>query len=142
MSKVSTIFVALAACVVLAGVAAAATTSEPPDAGSTWSTAKNFDMDYGFNYVNGHLSDDPVDQIDMWKSNDPSVGDRLDMYLDSYSYDENVVAELFDGNKDSMQRLEENNNSASDYTLDAAPAYVRINGDLDDWDYTFIMDMS
>ncbi|WP_305064036.1 hypothetical protein [Methanococcoides sp.] len=133
MRKISSILVALAVCVALVGVAAA----ESPDAGSTWSTAKSFTMNNGYNFVSGQLTESPVDNIDVWKSTTPDAGDYLEMFLDSTSYNNNVKAELFDNDKDLMQRLEKNNNAAYDYSLDSSPAYVKITGDLEDRAYTF-----
>ncbi|WP_135603634.1 hypothetical protein [Methanococcoides sp. NM1] len=133
MRKISSILVALAVCVALVGVAAA----ESPDAGSTWSTAKSFTMNNGYNFVSGQLTESPVDNIDVWISTTPDAGDYLEMFLDSTSYNNNVKAELFDNDKDLMQRLEKNNNAGYDYSLDSSPAYVKITGDLEDRAYTF-----
>jgi hypothetical protein len=138
MSKVSTIFVALAACVVLAGVAAA----ESPDAGSTWSTAKNFNVGDGYNYVGGQLKADPVDQIDVWKSNDGTVNDYIELYLDGTAYGHFVKAQLRDNEnpKDLMQQVYKGGGGPQhpDTSLDTSVFYVNITGNrLLDEDYTF-----
>ena len=73
---------------------AAADVSEPPDAGSTWSTARQFDAPVGYTNVDGTLTSSPADSVDMWKSYTPDVGDTLYVYLDNTAYNNGVASEV------------------------------------------------
>lgn len=141
MNIKSSLMVALAACIMLAGVAAA----ESPDAGDTWSTAKSFPCDGTDTFVSGTLAPDqtPEDGKDCWYSTEYSAGNRLTMYLDATSVNKHVKAEMFDGDGDLMQRIhkiQDNpvvyDNAALDYTLDSSPVHIDITGFPGDGDYT------
>jgi len=68
---------------IVLGMFAGLASAESPDACGDWSCASLFSVpnnDYAF--VDGVLTQSPVDAVDMWKSNDPNVGDTLLVYLD------------------------------------------------------------
>ncbi|MDI9395281.1 MAG: hypothetical protein QM426_07625 [Euryarchaeota archaeon] len=127
--------VALTACIMLVGVAAA----EYPDAGATWSTAKSFTYAGQYTEVYGTLTLNPADGKDCWYSNSYSAGSYLTPYLDINSKNKGVKAEIFDADGDLMQRSQKNNNADPDYTLDRSPVHVDITGFPGDGDYTFIV---
>ncbi len=104
MVKLKNIVLALSMCFVLSGLAAA----EYPDAGSTWSSAKQFPIYYGYNQINGQLSTNPVDQVDYWKNTVVPRNSKLTLYLDSASVNDYVQASLYDninGAESEMQRI-------------------------------------
>jgi hypothetical protein len=129
------LMIALIACVMLVGVAAA----ESPDAGSTWSTAKSFTYTSQYTEVYGTLTLSPADGKDCWYSNSYSAGSYLTLYLDSTSKNKGVKAEMFDADGGLMQRSQKNNNADPDYTLNRAPVHVDITGFPGDGAYTFIV---
>ena len=137
-TSIRTIGVALLVLSAFVGFAAA-DVSEPPDAGSTWSTARSFTASWGYTSVEGTLTSSPADSVDMWKSYTPDVEDTLYVYLDSGAYGDGVAAELFDGDKDLMQRVHKDGSPCYDTTLDATPAYVKVSGFPGDYDYEVLL---
>lgn len=134
--------IVVSALIVL-GMFAGLASAESPDAckptGSDWSCGKLFSVpnnDYAF--VDGVLAS-PNDDVDLWKSNDPNVGDTLLVYLDYDAFDNGLAAELFDGNHDLMQRVKKYDNVDYDRTLDAKPAYVKVSGFPGNYAYTFAL---
>jgi len=136
-TSIRTIGVALLVLSAFVGFAAA-DVSEPPDAGSTWDTARSFDAPVGCTFVDGTL-DSSSDSVDMWKSYTPDVGDTLHVYLNGDAYNNYVAAELFDGDKDLMQRVKKGDKVHNDATLDARPAYVKVSASPGDGDYTVLL---
>ena len=137
-TSIRTIGVALLVLSAFVGFAAA-DVSEPPDAGSTWSTARSFTASWGYTSVEGTLTSSPADSVDMWKSTTPDVGDTLYVYLNSGAYNKGVAAEMFDGNHALMQRVKKGDKVHNDETLDAEPVYVKVSGSSGDGDYTFAL---
>jgi hypothetical protein len=133
--------IALTACIMLVGVAAA----DSPDAGQTWTTEKSFYMASGtYNYITGTLTASPADGADWWYSNNAIVGHTDDLYLDSTSVNKHICAELFNGNKALMQRIHKIADNPSTYdnvynynVLSQSPAHVHITGFPGDGTYTF-----
>lgn len=135
--------IVISALIVL-GMFGGLASAESPDAckptGSDWSCATLFSVpnnDYAF--VDGVLTQSPVDDVDMWKSNDPNVGDTLLVYLDYGAVDNGLASELFDGNQYLMQRIKLNNNLLNDKTLNAKPTYVKVSGFPGNYAYTFAL---
>lgn len=129
---------------IVLGMFAGLASAETPDAckstGSDWSCGQLFSApnnDYAF--VDGVLTQSPVDDVDMWKSNDPNVGDTLLVYLDYGAVDNGLASELFDGNKNLMQRIKKDNNVLISKILDAKPAYVKVSGFPGNYAYTFAL---
>ena len=133
MNIKASLMIALTACIMLVGVAAA----ESPDAGNTWATAKSFTYSGQYTYVPGTLTQSPVDGKDCWVSSSYAVNDWLELYLDSTSWNKGVKAEMFDADGDLMQRSQKNNGVALDYTLDRSPVHVDVTGFPGDGAYTF-----
>ena len=104
---------------------AAADVSEPPDAGSTWGTARSFDVPVGYTFVDGTL-DYPSDSVDVWVTYTPDVGDTLHVFLNADAYNRYVAAELFDGDQNLMQRVKKDDKVHNTATLNARPAYVKV----------------
>lgn len=130
--KVSLI-VLLAACIMLMGVAAA--NQENPEAGSLWDTKATFNVDVGWNYVDGELS--VGDNADYWRG----IGDSgvyLQLYIDRTSFLNGIVAEMCEGSHAVMQHVEYENSWGSDNYLDSSPVYVRLSPS-NIGDYTFIV---
>jgi hypothetical protein len=78
----------------------------------------------------------------MWKTNGASAGDTVILFLDRPSIRNGVEGDLYEGNinHDLMQHIEEGYEDPNpDTLLNTAPAYTKIHGDLDSWDYTFIL---
>ncbi len=75
----------------------------------------------------------------MWKSYTPDVGDTLHVYLNGDAYNNYVAAELFDGDKDLMQRVKKGDKVHNDATLDARPAYVKVSASPGGGDYTVLL---
>ena len=124
--------VALAACVVLVGVAAA----ESPDAGNTWDSSRPFDIDVGYNWVEGSISSS--DEYDYWESYDPDVGDNLDLLLNSEAYNNNVIGRIYDGDHDKIGQVSKLfGNQNIDDTLDTSNAFVSLRYDDINSDYAF-----
>ena len=136
-TSIRTIGVALLVLSAFVGFAAA-DVSEPPDAGSTWSTARSFDAPVGCTHVDGTL-DCPSDCVDMWVTYSPRVDDTLHVFLNADAYNRYVAAELFDGDKDLMQRVKKGDMVHNDATLDARPAYVKVSASPGDGDYTALL---
>jgi len=139
---------AIVIAMVLYGMFAGVVSAETPDAGSTWSTARTFALSDGYNFVDGQLTENnPTDIIDCWKSDDASVGSKLELYLNANAYNKFVMAEMCQNiiaGESLMQRLEnlkipgEDNNEFITDTLGSSPVGVRLtNNDLVDIDYTF-----
>jgi hypothetical protein len=136
MRKISKILIALAACFVLTGVAAA---YENPDAGDTWSTATNFDCDSTYNYVEGGVAS-PSDEHDYWKSYDPDVGDSLEVWLDNVGYINYVAAYLHDSDGDEISRYGRSiGTDVSDTTLDTTKVYLHLQYGGENTDYTALV---
>jgi hypothetical protein len=129
----------ISALIVL-GMFAGLASAETPDACGDWSCGKLFSVpnnDYAFE--DGVLTSSPVDGVDMWKSNDPNVGDTLLVYLDYDAVYNGLTSELFDGNQYLMQRIKLNNNLLNDKTLNAKPTYVKVSGFPGNYAYTFAL---
>jgi len=127
MKQKFSIFAAMIAFLMLVSVAAA----ESPDAGSTWSTAKSFSMSNGYNYINGQLTqNNPTDQDDWWKSSSVSVGNYLEIFLNSAAYNNYVRASMYDNQHDEMQRVYIGGGgpASPDTSLDSTPVRVYIKG--------------
>ena len=118
---------------------AAADVSEPPDAGSSCSNARWFTAPPGYTNMDGTLTSSPADNMDCWRSNTPSVGDTLHVYLDSVAYNNGVSAKLYDGNNKLMERVDNVYSHCYDSTLDATPACVCVSGFPGDYDYTAVL---
>jgi hypothetical protein len=135
-TSIRTIGIALLVLSAFVGFAAA-DVSEPPDAGSSCSNARWFTADCNdYTNIYGTLTSSPVDSVDCWKSNSPNVGNTLRIYLSSGAYNNDVAAELFDGDGDLMQRVKRGNMVFNDDTLDAKPTCVKVSGFPGDYDYT------
>jgi len=133
--------VAFAACIMLAGVAAA----EYPDAGDTWDYAKSFDIDQGYNSVAGTLApyQDPEDGVDCWV-NGTATGSDLKLYLNSVGYNKCIKAEMFNDNGGLMQRVHKYPDGTLDNLfitsiLNPSPVHVDISGTPGDGSYGFIV---
>lgn len=125
---------------IVLGMFAGLASAETPDACSDWSCGKLFSVpnnDYAFE--DGVLTGSPADGVDMWKSNDPNVGDTLLVYLDYDAVYNGLTSELFDGNQYLMQRIKLNNNLLNDKTLNAKPTYVKVSGFPGNYAYTFAL---
>ncbi|MCG2735812.1 MAG: hypothetical protein L6282_05400 [Candidatus Methanoperedenaceae archaeon] len=125
-----------------AGLASAETPDacDPADYGGDWSCATPFPLPNNqYAFVDGVLTSNPVDSVDMWKSNDPNVGDTLLVYLDYDAFDNGLAAELFDGNRYLMQRVKKYDSVENDRTLNAKPAYVKVSGFPGNYAYTFAL---
>jgi len=142
MNIKTSLMIALIACVMLVGVAAA----ESPDAGATWSTENEFNMGSGYNYIDGTLTQNPADGADWWYSNDPGAGSSLTLYLDGPSYRKHVSAEMYNGARSLMQRVHLTHDSQgrdvddsviNTYQLTSKPVHVHINGFPGNGAYTF-----
>lgn len=130
--------IALIACVMLVGVAAA---QESPDAGPTWDTAHSFNMVNGYNNVDGELAanQNPEDGVDWWWSNDVSSTSYLKLYLDSSSLDKGAVGQMYKGDHTTlMQYVSKNTQVNNYYTLGITPVYVKISG-VPPIAYTFVV---
>jgi hypothetical protein len=137
-TSIRTIGVALLVLSAFVGFAAA-DVSEPPDAGSSCSNARWFNAPPGYTNIDGTLTSDPADTVDCWRSNTPSVGDTLYVYLDNTAYQNGVAAELLDGNCDLMQRVHISGSQCYDSTLDATPACVCVSSEFPGYDYTAVL---
>lgn len=132
MNIKASLMIALIACVMLVGVAAA----ESPDAGATWSTEKSFSMSTGYNYIDGTLTQSPADGADWWYSNSPAAGSSLTLYLDGTSYHKYVSAEMYNGGQRLMQSVhlkkvhgkDKDDSVFKTYQLTSKPVHVHING--------------
>ncbi len=142
MNIKTSLMIALIACIMLVGVAAA----EYPDAGATWSTEKMFNMDAGYNFIDGALTQSPADGADWWYSNDPEASSSLTLYLDGTSYNKHVSAEMYNGGRGLMQRVRLIHDSQGrdvddsviyTNTLASKPVHVHINGFPGNGAYTF-----
>lgn len=69
MNIKASLMVALAACIMFAGVE----TAETPDAGDSFSTAKYVSMGSGYKHIDGTLTASPADGVDYWYDN-PGAG--------------------------------------------------------------------
>lgn len=129
----------ISALIVL-GMFAGLASAETPDACDNWDCGKLFGVpnnDYAFE--DGVLTSSPVDGVDMWKSNDPNVGDTLLVYLDYDAVYNGLTSELFTGGHKLMQRIKLNENVYVTATLNATPTYVQVKGFPRDYDYTFAL---
>jgi len=131
--------IALIACVMLVGVAAA----ESPDEGSSFSTAKNIAMTTGYNFIDGTLTESPADGADYWYGN-PSGAGSVNLYLDSPSLNRGAVGQMYEGTSSHplMQYISMNQKLSYDNYLDTPPVYVRISGFPGIGAYTAIVDKS
>ncbi|MEA1895260.1 MAG: hypothetical protein U9N36_08695 [Euryarchaeota archaeon] len=138
-TSIRTIGVALLVLSAFVGFAAA-DESEPPDAGSTWDTARSFDAPVGYTFLDGTL-DCPSDCVDVWVTYTPDVGNTLHVYLDSGAYNNYVASELFNGADPHflMQRVKKGDTVHNTATLGARPAYVNVSASPGDGDYTTVL---
>jgi hypothetical protein len=137
MNIKASLMMALAACIMLVGVAAA----ESPDAGATWNSAHSFDMVSGYNNVDGQLAanQNPVDGVDWWCSDDVSSGSYLELYLDGDSLDDGAVGQMYKGDHTTlMQYVSKNTQEDNYYILGTVPVYVKISG-VPPIPYTFVV---
>ncbi len=123
-TSIRTIGVALLVLSAFVGFAAA-DESEPPDAGSTWDTARSFDAPAGYTFLDGTL-DKPSDSVDVWKSYTPNVGDTLHVYLDSGAYNRDVRDDLRDGDWNLMQRVQKSDMRHVTAELGKRPTYIEV----------------
>ncbi len=143
MNIKTSIMIALTACIMLVGVAAAY--DESGDAGSTWSTEQVTDVCRysGYSYFSGLLGTN--DGADWYYSYWPPSGSWLDLYLDATSYGKCVSAETYNGGKSLMQRIHQKkvngqyvpDSVTNTHTLSSQPLHVHINGFPGDGAYTF-----
>lgn len=125
MNIKSSLMVALAACIMLVGVAAA----ESPDAGATWDTAKHFTMVSGYNNVDGELAanQNPVDGVDWWYSQNVSSSSYLELYLDGSSLSKGAVGQMYKGDHTTLMQYVSKNSRQINYTiLGITPAMLRL----------------
>jgi hypothetical protein len=127
------LMIALTACIMLVGVAAA--NQENPEAGASWNTQATFNVNYGWNYVDGMLG--TGDSADYWRGTGGS-GKYLQLYIDRTALLAGTITEMCEGTHNVMQHIENGNNWGSDYYLNTAPVYVRLSP-AGKGDYTFIV---
>lgn len=131
------VMIALTACIMLVGVAAA--TQENPEAGSTWGTAALFYLGPGYNNVPGYVGG--ADVADYWRQSNAASSVNVMLYLNQVAIDNGAMAELYEGNypHSLMQRVSKTNNYCGDTYLNYAPAYVVMTPDSnkDFTSYTF-----
>jgi hypothetical protein len=118
MNIKASLMIALIACVMLVGVAAA----ESPDAGESWSTAKSFSVSTGYNYVSGTLP--AGDDSDYWYSN-VAAGSTLNLYLDATSYNNWGTAVMYEGTHTVMRYINKERTWGTDTYLNTPPVYVK-----------------
>jgi hypothetical protein len=123
MNIKASLMVALAACIMLVGVAAA---QENPEAGDSWNTQATFALGFGNNYINGELSS--ADSADYWRGPSDVSGVSVKLYLNQPAYGNGGVAELCEGSSSHpvMQHVQSGSNWGNDFYLNTAPAYVRV----------------
>lgn len=136
MNIKASLMIALIACVMLVGVAAA----ESPDAGSSFSTAKYISMSAGYNYIDGTLTASPADGSDYWYGN-PGTG-TIYLYLDGTSLGNGAVAQMYEGSSSHplMQYISKNQRVNYDTYLNTQPVYVQVSGFPGIGGYTAIVD--
>lgn len=136
MNIKASLMVALTACIMLVGVAAA----EYPDAGSSFSTAEPISMSSGYNYIDGTLTENPSDGSDYWYGN-PGTG-TIYLYLDGTSLEKGAVAQMYEGSSSHplMQYISKNTHPIYDDYLNTQPVYVQVSGFPGIGDYTAIVD--
>lgn len=118
------LMIALIACVMLVGVAAA----ESPDAGSSFSTAQYVSMSTGYNFIDGTLTASPVDGSDYWYGS-PGTG-TIYVYLDGTSLGKGAVVQMYEGSSSHplMQYISKNTRAINDDYLNTQPVYVQVSG--------------
>lgn len=121
MNIKASLMMALAACIMLVGVAAA---QENPEAGDTWARAALFYLGPGYNSVSGSLGG--LDVADYWRESNAASSVNVKLYLDGNSLARGAVAEMYEGNypHSFMQRVSSGNNNCPDTYLNYAPVYV------------------
>lgn len=125
------------AALMVLGIFAGMASAESPDACSSFGCAKSFSaQNNAYTYVDGVLESAAIDEVDVWKSTDPSVGDVLLLYLDNSAYNKGLNAELYDGNTALMQRVKLGASANFDSTLNAKPAYVKLSEYLTSYTFT------
>ncbi len=137
MNIKASLMIALIACVMLVGVAAA----ESPDAGSSFSTANYVDgMGTGYNFISGTLTEDPADESDFYYGY-PGTG-TIYLYLDGTSLRKGAVAQMYEGSSSHplMQYVSKNTQTVNDDYLNTQPVYVQVSGFPGIGDYTAIVD--
>ncbi|MDR7666932.1 hypothetical protein RG963_14315 [Methanosarcina sp. Z-7115] len=135
MNIKASLMIALIACVMLVGVAAA--NQENPEAGNTWARAALFNLGPGYNSVSGSLSSG--DTADYWRETNAACDVEVMLYLDPTSLSRGGVAQMYEGNSGHsfMQRVQQGNNACPDTHLDVAPVYVTMTpAGLGDYTFT------
>lgn len=117
------LMIALIACVMFVGVAAA---QENPEAANSWNTRATFQLNPGDNYIDGELS--AGDTADYWHGPTDVSGVTLQLFLAQPAYGNGGVAELCEGSSSHpvMQHVQSGYNRNYDNYLNTAPAYVRV----------------
>lgn len=131
----ASLIIALIACVMFVGVAAA--NQENPEAGATWAKAALFSLGPGYNSVSGSLS--VGDTADYWRQSNAASSVSVMLYLDSTSKSNGGIAQMYEGNSahSFMQRVQKNNDVCSDTYLNYAPVYVTMTpAGLGDYTFT------
>ena len=135
MNIKASLIIALIACVMLVGVAAA--NQENPEAGDTWARAALFSLGPGYNSVSGSLS--VGDTADYWRQSNAASSVSVMLYLDSTSKSNGGIAQMYEGNSahSFMQRVQKNNDVCSDTYLNYAPVYATMTpAGLGDYTFT------
>lgn len=124
MNIKASLMIALTACIMLVGIAAA----ESPDAGSSFSTAKYISMGSGYNYIDGTLTASPADGSDYWYGN-PGTG-TVYLYIDGTSLGKGAVAQMYEGSSSHplMQYISKTQRVNYDTYLDTQPVYASVSG--------------
>lgn len=134
------------AALIVLGIFAGLASAETPDACGEWSCAKLFSVpNHDYAFVDGVLTSSPVDEVDTWKSNDPAAGDKLLLYLDGTSYQNDVTAQLWSTSTGGdtvllMQQISKlyGNAEYSRY-LTKAPTFVKVFRTPSGYSYTFVL---
>jgi len=135
MNIKASLIIALIACIMFVGVAAA--NQENPEAGDTWAKAALFSLGPGYNSVSGSLS--VGDTADYWRQSNAASSVSVMLYLDSTSKSNGGIAQMYEGNSahSFMQRVQKNNDVCSDTYLNYAPVYVTMTpAGLGDYTFT------